>query len=158
VQSVEDLAQGMRESGFQGVLIARPHSDPTKRQRGLYQHVYGHRCRLAWRTICLERGEPCLLAAVVREISDAQLLTIGAQENLQRQDLDPVEDAQIIAWHERRFFDKNQTEIGAMLGKSADWVSVRSRIHKLPDVVKELLRQRPLSLLCNLLQASHDVL
>jgi ParB-like chromosome segregation protein Spo0J len=98
---------------------------------------------IAWRNICVERSEPCRLAAVVREISDAQLLTIGAQENLQRQDLDPVEEAQIIAWHERMFFDKNQAEIGALLGKSADWVSVRSRIHKLPDILKERLRQRP---------------
>jgi ParB/RepB/Spo0J family partition protein len=142
-RSVDDLAQGMRESGFQGVLIVRPHGDPTKRQHGLYQLVYGHCRRIAWRSICMERGEPCRLATVVRAISDAQLLTIGAQENLQRQDLDPVEEAQIIAWLERMFFDKNQAEIGAMLGKSADWVSVRSRIHKLPDVLKERLRQRP---------------
>src|SRR5215471_14532257 len=69
--------------------------------------------------------------------------TIGAQENLQRQDLDPVEEAQIIAWHERMFFEKNQAEIGTMLGKSADWVSVRSRVHKLPDALKEGLRRRP---------------
>jgi hypothetical protein len=71
------------------------------------------------------------------------MLTIGAQENLQRQDLDPVEEAQIVAWHERLFFDKNQAEIGMMLGKSSDWVSTRSRIHKLPDSLKERLRQRP---------------
>jgi hypothetical protein len=80
---------------------------------------------------------------VVRDISDAQMLTIGAQENLQRQDLDPVEEAQIVAWHEQVFFDKNQAQLGAILGKSSDWVSVRSRIHRLPDVIKERLRQRP---------------
>ena len=60
-----------------------------------------------------------------------------------RQDLDPLEEAQIVAWHERLFFDKNQAEIGAMLGKSSDWVSTRSRIHKLPDALKDRLRQRP---------------
>jgi hypothetical protein len=80
---------------------------------------------------------------VVREISDEQMLTIGAQENLQRQDLDPVEEAQIVAWHEQVFFDRNQAQLGAMLGKSSDWVSVRSRIHKLPDRLKDCLRQRP---------------
>ena len=90
-----------------------------------------------------ERGQPCLLPVVVREVSDAQMLTIGAQENLQRQDLDPVEEAQIVAWHEQVFFDKNQSQLGAMLGKSSDWVSVRSRIHKLPNGLKERLRQRP---------------
>jgi ParB family chromosome partitioning protein len=141
--SVEDLAQGMREAGFQGVLIVRPHSDSNKRQRGIVQLVYGHRRRVAWRQVCDEQGQPSVLPVVVREISDEQMLTIGAQENLQRRDLDPVEEAQIVAWHERLFFDKNQAEIGAMLGKSSDWVSTRSRIHKLPDALKDRLRQRP---------------
>jgi ParB/RepB/Spo0J family partition protein len=125
------------------VLIVRPHGDLAKRRRGLVQLVYGHRRRAAWRLICAERGQACLLYVVVRDISDAQMLTIGAQENLQRQDLDPVEEAQIVAWHEQVFFDKNQAQLGAMLGKSSDWVSVRSRIHKLPDGLKERLRQRP---------------
>ncbi len=48
-----------------------------------------------------------------------------------------------MAWHEQVFFEKNQAQIGALLGKSSDWVSVRSRIHKLPDGLKERLRQRP---------------
>ena len=143
VESVEELAQGMRAAGFQGILIVRPHSDPGKRRHGLVQLVYGHRRRIAWRQICAERSTPCLLPVVVREVDDAQLLTIGAQENLQRQDLDPIEEAQIVAWYERLFFDKNQAEIGAMLGKSSDWVSVRSRIHKLPDLLVDRLRQRP---------------
>jgi ParB/RepB/Spo0J family partition protein len=141
--SVENLAQGMREAGFQGVLIVRLHGDLAKRRRGLMQLVYGHRRRAAWRLICTERSQPCLLPVVVRDMSDAQMLTIGAQENLQRQDLDPLEEAQIVAWHEQVFFEKNQAQLGAMLGKSSDWVSVRSRIHKLPDGLKECLRQRP---------------
>jgi len=142
-ESIEGLAQGMREAGFQGVLIVRPHSDPAKRRRGIVQLVYGHRRRMAWRQVCAERGSACLVPVVIREVSDAQLLTIGAQENLQRQELDPIEEAQIVASHERMFFDKNQAEIGAMLGKSSDWVSVRSRVHKLPDALKDRLRQRP---------------
>jgi ParB-like chromosome segregation protein Spo0J len=80
---------------------------------------------------------------VIREIGDQQLLTIGAQENLQRQDLDPVEEAQIVAWHQQMYFEKNQAEIGALLGKSEDWVKTRSRIQKLPDALKDRLRQRP---------------
>jgi ParB/RepB/Spo0J family partition protein len=141
--SVEELAQAMREAGFQGVLIVRPHSDPAKRRSGVVQLVYGHRRRVAWRRVCVERGERCTLPVIVRQISDEQMLMIGAQENLQRQDLDPLEEAQIIAWHERLFFDKNQAAIGAMLGKSSDWVSTRSRIHKLPEALKDRLRLRP---------------
>jgi ParB family chromosome partitioning protein len=141
--SVEELAQAMREVGFQGVLIVRPHGDLVKRRRGLVQLIYGHRRRAAWRLVCAEQSEPCLLPVVVREVSDQQLLTIGAQENLQRQDLDPVEEAQIVAWHEQVFFEQNQAQLGALLGKSSDWVSVRSRIHRLPDGLKERLHQRP---------------
>jgi ParB family chromosome partitioning protein len=142
-ESVEDLAQGMRAAGFQGVLIVRPHGEPKQRRAGMFQLVYGHRRRAAWRRVCMERGEPCVLPVIVRSVSDEQMLMIGAQENLQRQDLDPVEEAQLVAWHERMFADENQAEIGAMLGKSSDWVSTRSRIHRLPDALKERLRQRP---------------
>jgi ParB family transcriptional regulator, chromosome partitioning protein len=141
--SVEDLAQGMREMGFQGVLIVRPHGELAERRRGLYQLVYGHRRRAAWRHVCAERGERCALPVVIREVSDERMLTIGAQENLQREDLDPIEEAQIVAWHQRIFSDRNQAEIGAMLGKSSDWVSVRARISKLPEALKERLRLRP---------------
>jgi len=41
------------------------------------------------------------------------------------------------------YFDKNQAQIGALLGKSEDWVKTRSRIHKLPEPLKAQLRQRP---------------
>ena len=81
--SVAELAQGMRTTGFQGVLIVRPHADPAKRRSGCFQLVYGHRRRAAWRHVCTERGEPCFLPVVVRDVTDEQMLTIGAQENLQ---------------------------------------------------------------------------
>jgi ParB family transcriptional regulator, chromosome partitioning protein len=141
--SLSALAQGMASAGFQGVLIVRPHGDVTRRRQGIFQLVYGHRRRAAWRLVCQERGQACLLPVVVREVSDGQMLTIGAQENLQRQDLGPVEEGQIVAWAERMFFDKNQAEIGAMLGKSEDWVRIRSRVAKLPEPLKDRLRTRP---------------
>src|SRR5262249_30929756 len=95
-ESVEDLAQGMRVAGFQGVLIVRPHTEPAKRRSGMFQLVYGHRRRAAWRRVCAEGSEECILPVIVRVVSDEQMLMIGAQENLQRQDLDPVEEAQLV--------------------------------------------------------------
>ena len=141
--SVAELAQGMRAVGFQGVLIVRPHPDPLRRREELYQLAYGHRRRAAWRRVCAERGEACLLPVVVRELSDERMLTIGAQENLQRADLDPIEEAQIVDWHQRMFAQLSQAEIGAMLGKSSDWVSMRARVHRLPGALKQRLRERP---------------
>jgi hypothetical protein len=71
------------------------------------------------------------------------MLTIGAQENLQRADLTPLEEAQIVAWHEKTFYPASQAVIGGMLGKSESWVKTRSRIHRLPDALKDRLRARP---------------
>jgi hypothetical protein len=71
------------------------------------------------------------------------MLTIGAQENLQRADLTPLEEAQIVAWHEKTFYPASQAVIGRMLGKSESWVKTRSRIHRLPDVLKVRLHARP---------------
>lgn len=141
--SLEELAQGMREVGFQGVLIIRPHGDPAQRRHGYFQLVYGHRRRAAWRRVCTERGERCVVPVVLREVTDERMLTIGAQENLQRADLTPLEEAQIVAWHEKTFYPASQAVISGMLGKSESWVKARSRIHRLPDALKERLRARP---------------
>jgi len=66
-ENIEGLTQGMREAGFQGVLIVRPHSDPAKRRRGIVQLVYGHRRRIAWRQVCAEGGSACLVPVIIRE-------------------------------------------------------------------------------------------
>lgn len=141
--SLDDLVQGMRVAGFQGVLIVRPHGDVAQRRRGRYELVYGHRRRAAWRRLCRERGEDPQLPVVVREISDQDMLTIGAQENLNREDLSPVEEALIVHWYERQFFPKSQAQIAAMLGKTEAWVALRARIHRLPGSLKDGLRRRP---------------
>jgi ParB/RepB/Spo0J family partition protein len=77
-ESIAELVQGMFTTGFQDVLVVRPHDDPTKRRSGFVQLVYGHRRRVAWRRVCVERGERCSLPVIVWEISDEQMLTIGA--------------------------------------------------------------------------------
>jgi ParB-like chromosome segregation protein Spo0J len=84
-----------------------------------------------------------VVPVVVREVTDERMLTIGAQENLQRADLTSLEEAQIVAWHEKTFYPASQAVIGDMLGKSESWVKTRSRIHRLPDALKDRLRARP---------------
>jgi ParB/RepB/Spo0J family partition protein len=138
-----ELAAGMGEAGFQGVLFARPHPGGPAGGRERFQLVYGHRRRLAWRRLCAERGQPCLLPVVVRPFSDRQLLTIGAQENLQRQDLSPVEEAQLVSWHQELYYPAGLAEIGRMLGKSEDWAKTRSRVAQLPEPLRELVRRSP---------------
>lgn len=139
---IAELAQGMREAGFQGVLFARPHPDTTG-GRERYQLVYGHRRRQAWRTVCAERNQACVLPVVVRAFTDQQMLTIGAQENLQREDLNPLEEAQLVIWHQEVYYPAGLREIGQMLGKSEDWAKTRARLANLPEELQELIRRSP---------------
>ena len=138
-----ELAEGMRETGFQGVLFVRPHPGGPEGGRERFQLVYGHRRRLAWRRLCAQRGQPCLLPVVVRPFTDRQLLTIGAQENLQRQDLSPVEEAQLVSWHQELYYPAGLAEIGRMLGKSEDWAKTRSRVAQLPEPLKAVVSRSP---------------
>ena len=140
---IADLAQGMRESGFQAVLFVRAHPEGPHAGRPRYQLVFGHRRRRAWRAVCAERGVACELPVILRAVSDRQLLTIGAQENLQRADLNPVEEAQLVVWHQEIYFPASLGEIGRMLGKSEDWAKARSRVAQLPEPLKEAIRRGP---------------
>jgi ParB/RepB/Spo0J family partition protein len=142
---IAELADGMREMGFQGILFVRSHPDGPRAGRERYQLVYGHRRRRAWRLICAERGTPCILPVVVRSFTDQHMLTIGAQENLQREDLNPLEEAQLVVWHQELYYPAGLAEIGRMLGKSEDWAKTRSRVAQLPDDLKAfVLRSRQL--------------
>ena len=133
----------MAESGFQGVLFVRPSPDTARVGPLRYQLVYGHRRRRAWRIVCTERGQACMLPVIVREFSDQQTLTVGAQENLQREDLTPLEEAQLVCWHQEVYYPAGLGDIGRMLGKSEDWAKTRARVNQLPDPLKEVIRRSP---------------
>jgi ParB family chromosome partitioning protein len=140
---IAELAQGMVESGFQGVLFVRPHPDGSRDGRERYQLVYGHRRRRAWRVVCATRGISCVLPAVVRPFSDREMLTVGAQENLQREDLNPMEEARLVVWHQEIYYPAGLSEIGRMLGKSEDWAKTRSRLAQLPEALQAIVWRTP---------------
>lgn len=120
-------------------MLVRTHP----RREGCYQLVYGHRRRLAWQRVCAERGARCELPVLVRSFTDQQLLTVGAQENLQRADLTPLEEAQLVVWHQQLYFELSLGEIGALLGKSESWAKKRSQVAQLPEPFKDVLRRNP---------------
>lgn len=140
---IAELAQGMAEAGFQGVVFVRPHPDGPVDGRERYQLVYGHRRRRAWRQLCAARGVPCVVPAIVRPFSDRQMLTIGAQENLQREDLNPMEEARLVLWHQELYYPAGLGEIGRMLGKSEDWAKTRSRLAQLPESLQAVVWRAP---------------
>ena len=84
------------------------------------------------------------IQAVVRDLSDREVLTLALVENLQRSDLNPVEEAK---GYDRliREFEHTQQTVAEMVGKDRSTVANVLRILQLPDAVRELIEQGQLS-------------
>lgn len=84
------------------------------------------------------------IAAIVREVDDKTLLTLAMVENLQRSDLDPIEEAD--GYH--RMMDEfhlSQQEVADIVGKDRSTVANAVRLRQLPTAVKRLLQEKKLS-------------
>ncbi len=127
-KDLEDLAASIREKGVIQPLILRP--VPS----GGYEIVAGER---RWRAA--QRAGLHDLPAVIREICDAEMLEIAIIENIQRADLNALEEAQGYRQLMDRF-GHTQERLGEALGKSRSHIANLLRLLTLPEPVLELLR------------------
>lgn len=84
------------------------------------------------------------IAAIVRDVDDKTLLTLAMVENLQRADLDPIEEAD--GYH--RLMDEfllSQQEVADIVGKDRSTVSNAIRLRQLPAAVRRLLQEKQLT-------------
>jgi ParB family chromosome partitioning protein len=132
-EAIAELAQVIKAQGFQGVLIARPH--PTA--RGYYQLTAGHRRREAAR-----RAGLTALPVVVRELTDEEMVTLAVTENIQREDLTPLEEGKIyLMMAEEMGFTHEQ--IAREVGKKRGYVENRIRVARAPGDVQALVQAKP---------------
>jgi ParB family chromosome partitioning protein len=124
-ESLAELATSIREHGvIQPLLVSRAHPD------GVYQLIAGERRLRAARLAGLQR-----VPVVVREAASRELLELALVENLQRADLNPIEEA--LAY--RRLadeFDMTQDAIAARVGRSRASVANAMRLLTLTDDLK----------------------
>jgi ParB family chromosome partitioning protein len=131
--NLEELATAMRQHGFTSRLMVRVHPNDA----GRYQLVFGER-RLRAARLAGIRTIPC----DVTQFSDRELLEIGLTENLQREDLDPLEEAQGL----RQFMDQFGYSIRDMaerIGKSRGYIDNRLALLRVPDDVQQMVAARP---------------
>lgn len=131
--NLDELASAMRQHGFTSRLMVRV--DPNNAER--YQLVFGERRLRAARLAGL-RTIPC----DVTQFSDRELLEIGLTENLQRDDLDPLEEARGL----RQFMDQFGYSIRDMaerLGKSRGYIDNRLALLRVPEDVQQMVVARP---------------
>lgn len=128
---LSDLAQSIREKGVVQPILVRP----AKGQANHYEIIAGER---RWRAS--QRAGQHEIPVVVQDVSDKEALELAIIENVQRADLNPLEEAfgyeQLIAE-----FGYTQQDLGQVIGKSRSHVANTLRLLKLPESVKDHLRE-----------------
>jgi ParB family transcriptional regulator, chromosome partitioning protein len=134
-QELEDLAGSIRENGLLQPLVVRP----APGAEGRYELVVGERrfralSRLAWEDV----------PVIVREATDETLLVLALVENLQREALNPLEEAEGYAALSERF-ELSHADIAKAVGKDRSTVANVVRLLKLPPSVRKLVEAGSLS-------------
>jgi len=133
---LEELADSIRAHGFTTRLRVRPHPSLPN----TFELVYGER-RLRAAGIAGLDSVPCEIA----DHSDDDLVEIGLAENIQRRDLDPLEEARAFAtFIEQRGYSVRR--LAERIGKDKSYVEDRLVLLRMPADVQEMVAQRPDSL------------
>ena len=131
--ALNELANSIREHGIVQPIVVRPLDD------GFFELIAGER---RWRAS--QRAGLARLPAVVREAGDDSALELALIENLQREDLNPMEEAQA---YERLItdFGLTQEEVARRVGKNRATIANMLRLLRLPPEVQQWLRENRLT-------------
>lgn len=132
-EKLEELAASIKEHGIVQPIVVRPIKD------GAYELVAGER---RWRA-CKKLGHKTV-PALVKEVTEREMAEIALIENIQREDLNPVEEA--VAYKTlMEEYGLTQEELSARIGKSRPFIANTVRLLNLPAEVLEMLREGRLS-------------
>ncbi len=134
-ESMTALADSIREHGILQPILVRPLLDSA----GSYQIVAGER---RWRAACrLGLNE---VPVIIKEFSDIETMQIAVIENLQRENLNPVEEA--LSYNDLiEKYGMTQEKVAKMTGKSRSAIANSIRLLSLPKQVLEMLADGSLS-------------
>ncbi len=134
-EALAELSESIRRNGVMQPIIVRPTSLSSR-----YEIIAGERRWRAAKLAGLNR-----VPVIIREIDDKQALELALVENVQRQDLLPLEEA---IGYQRLIeeFDYTQEELGGIVGKSRSHVTNLLRLLTLPDEIKEMLDKGALTM------------
>lgn len=132
---LEDLAHSIEEDGvFQPIIVRKSIKKADK-----YEILAGER-----RYRASKLAHKKTIPAIVRNATNEQMMEIAVMENLQREDLTPVEEAKAYQTLMNKL-DLTQAQVSQRLGKSRPYIANYLRLLDLPPVVKTMLQNRQLS-------------
>ena len=125
---LDELTKSIREKGVMQPLLVRPTTDPNQ-----FEIIAGER---RWRAA--QRAGLHDVPVVVREVDDKEALELAIIENVQRVDLNPLEEAQ---GYEQLIeqFSYTQQDLAQVIGKSRSHVANTLRLLKLPREVRDMV-------------------
>ena len=135
-EKLAELAESVRAQGIVQPIVVR--QDPS--ETAIYQIIAGER---RWRAAKI--AELHEVPVVVRDVDDQAVLAIGLIENIQRQDLNPLEEAEALRRLQVEFGMTHQ-QIADVVGKSRATVTNMLRISDVSDEVKSFLREGKLDM------------
>jgi ParB family chromosome partitioning protein len=127
---LEELTSSIREKGIMQPLLVRPSGDG---EAGRYEIIAGER---RWRAA--QKAGLNDVPVIVREVDDKESLELAIIENVQRADLNPLEEAQGYGQLMAQF-DYTQQDLAQVIGKSRSHVANTLRLLKLPRDVRDML-------------------
>ncbi|HXV61805.1 MAG TPA: ParB/RepB/Spo0J family partition protein [Vicinamibacteria bacterium] len=131
-QKLEELAHSMTQQGVVQPLVVR-------RTGARYQIIAGER---RWRAA--QKAGLATLPVLVREVSDAEALEVALVENIQREELNPIEEASAY----RRLISElgySQEQVANRVGKDRSTVANLLRLLRLPREIRMLIGEQKLS-------------
>ena len=134
-ERIAELADSMREHGVLQPLLVRANPD----SEGMYEIVAGER---RWRAA--QKAGIHEIPVIIRNFTDKETLEIGLIENLQREDLNPLDEARALEQLMEEF-SYTQNEAAQSVGKSRSYVANMVRLKTLPKEVQKFIESGELS-------------
>jgi ParB family chromosome partitioning protein len=133
-EELDELTSSIREKGIMQPLLVRPTRDPNQ-----FEIIAGER---RWRAS--QRAGLNEVPVLIRDVSDKEALELAIIENVQRVDLNPLEEAMGYAQLIEQF-EYTQNDLAQVIGKSRSHVANTLRLMKLPDEVRGMVARGELT-------------
>lgn len=133
-ESLRELADSILAQGVMQPIVVRPISNEK------YEIIAGER---RWRATQLAGLD--VIPAIIRDVSDQAAIAMALIENIQREDLNPIEEAASLQRLQREF-DLTQQEVATAVGKSRSTVANLLRLMTLQDDVRRLVEHGDLEM------------
>jgi ParB family chromosome partitioning protein len=134
-QDLAELAESIRTKGLVQPIVVRPHPEEAQ----AYEIVAGER---RWRAA--QKAGVHSVPVIVRELSDREVLELAIIENVQRADLNAIEEANGYRELVERF-DYSQEQVSEIIGKSRSHVANTLRLLRLPQSVQAFVQEGKLT-------------